>query len=232
MTCLENGSFVVAAGIQTCSDQNCDRRRKTENGAKSNAAGWLGNGLSRRFLFPEGRTYSPPPKCAAFWRWWYPDRVVPTQSGRALCEADFVLCGERRTMRAALLSSAQLSALSWTAHPGIVRDAAVHCAARHLLFAKPVKGWFCKSMGLRTTSYHIAKHLKNGVCRSGRSPDRPWREALIKTVMAAGVCGHYRKGGKVNGNLPPGGKGRQSRGGTVRLRSGSLSELFQDLQQL
>ena len=147
MTCLENGSFVVAAGIQTCSDQNCDRRRKTENGAKSNAAGWLGSRLSRQFLFPEGRTYSPPPKCAAFWRWWYPDRVVPTQSGRALCEADFVLCGERRTMRAELLSSVQLSVLSLTAHPGIVRDAAVHCAARHLLFAKPVTGRFSEIAG-------------------------------------------------------------------------------------
>ena len=200
--------FYSKINLKNTTDKSTTNDGNTQNDAKTNAAGWLESGLSRRFLFPEGRTYSPPLKCAAFWRWWYPDRVVPTQSGRALCEADFVLCGERRTMRAALLSSAQLSALSWTAHPGIVRDAAVHCAARHLLFAKPVKGRFCKSMGLRTTSYHIAKHLKNGVCRSGRSPDRPWREALIKTVMAAGVCGHYRKGGKVNGNLPPGGKGR------------------------
>ena len=31
----------------------------------------------------------------------------------------FVLCGERRTTRAPLLSSAQLSVLSWTAQPGI-----------------------------------------------------------------------------------------------------------------
>ena len=132
---------------EKCISQEYDERWKAQNDAKANAAGWLGSGLSRRFLFPEGRTYSPPPKCAAFWRWWYPDQVIPTQSGRALCEADFVLCGERRTMRAELLSSAQLSVLSLTAHPGIVRDATVHCAARHLLFAKPVTGRFSEIAG-------------------------------------------------------------------------------------
>lgn len=145
MTCLENGSFVVAAGIQTCSDQNCDRRRKTENGAKSNAAGWLESGLSRRFLFPEGRTYSPPPKCAAFWRWWYPDRVVPTQSGRALCEADFVLCGERRTMRAGHLSSA-VGGISVIARPARRLVVAICFSignAAHL-FAKSAAGRFGK----------------------------------------------------------------------------------------
>ena len=103
---------------KTSTEKNYDGRRKTKNGAKTNAAGWLRRGLSRRSLFPEGRTYSPPPKCAAFWRWWYPS----PKSGRALCEADAgccVPCEERRTMRASLLSSAQLSVLSWTAHPGI-----------------------------------------------------------------------------------------------------------------
>ena len=100
---------------KSSTERNYDERRKTKNGAKTNAAGWLGSGLFRRSLFPEGRTYSPPPKCAAFRRRWYPSRW----SGRALCEARlrfapvsegdagcFVLCGERRTFRALLLSSA------------------------------------------------------------------------------------------------------------------------------
>ena len=122
-----------------------DEKRKTVRNPTRRDGSKAGRPVG--LFFPEGRTYSPPPKCAAFWRWWYPDRVVPTQSGRALCEADFVLCGERRTMRAELLSSAQLSVLSLTAHPGIVRDAAVHCAARHLLFAKPVTGRFSEIAG-------------------------------------------------------------------------------------
>lgn len=51
---------------KTSTERNYDGRRKTKNGAKTNAAGWLRRGLSRRSLFPEGRTYSPPPKCTAF----------------------------------------------------------------------------------------------------------------------------------------------------------------------
>ena len=45
-------------------------------------------------------------------------------NGRAVRSArrtrgDCAFCGKRRTIRASFLSSAQLSVLSWTAHPGI-----------------------------------------------------------------------------------------------------------------
>ena len=55
----------------------------------------------------------------------------------------FVLCGERRTMRAMLLSSAQLSVLSWTAHPGIA-GMLRRFPSPDNCFAKSAAGRFCK----------------------------------------------------------------------------------------
>ena len=100
--------------------------------ARPHAGGWLGSGLPRRSLFPEGRTYSPPPKCCAFWRRWYPS----LRSGRALCEAD---AGAFRSLRRttddagkAPLVRAAVSAVMDSASRNC-RDAAAHCTARHLL---------------------------------------------------------------------------------------------------
>ena len=87
-------------------------------------------------------------------------------------------------MRASLLSSAQLSVLSWTAHPGIVRDAAAHCTARHLLLQNlPLAGF----ANLRADVLHpvVAGHL------TGHSAKR-----IFEMIMAAEVCGHYRRKGR------------------------------------
>ncbi len=85
-------------------------------------------------------------------------------------------------MRAPLLSSAQLSVLSGTAHPGIARDAAAHCTARHLLLPNlPLAGF----ANLRAGVLHpvVAADL------SGHSAKR-----IFETIMADVVIGHYKNG--------------------------------------
>ena len=100
---------------------------------------------------------------------------IPTK-GRAVrsprgTRGDCAFCGKRRTMRALLLSSAQLSVLSWTAHR----------TARHLLLQNLPPADFAN---LRADVLHpvVAGHL------TGHSAKR-----IFEMIMATEVCGHYRK---------------------------------------
>ena len=161
-----------------------DEKRKTVRNPTRRDGSKAGRPVG--LFFPEGRTYSPPPKCAAFWRWWYPtgwyppNRAVRSPRGNGVC----TFCGKHRTMRAALLASVQLSVLSLTAHPGIVRDAAVHCAARHLLFAKPVTGRFSKLAGRGFASGQLFRE-KVRITTAPLEPRNDEYERGIKTMKGS-----------------------------------------------
>lgn len=132
------------------------------------------------FFIPKGHTYSPPPKCDAFWRRWYPSQW----SGRALCEAD---AGRLRFLRKApddtcfvpLVRAAVGTVLDSASRD--FRDAAAHYAARHLLLQNlPAAGF----ANLQADVLHpvVAGHL------TGHSAKR-----IFEMIMATEVCGHYRK---------------------------------------
>ena len=169
------------------------------------------------FFFPKRRTYSPPPKCAAFWRRWYPFRW----SGRALSEGD---AGAFRSLRRttddagkAPLVRAAVGTVMDSASRNC-RGAAAHCAARHLLLQNlPLAGF--------ANGQAVGSHLASFYGR---------RDGLLRLLR--GLAGtntkekrNQRKEVTTYRNISFGSKGRQSWSGKVRLRSVCVFELLQDL---
>ena len=173
---------------KTSTERNYDGRRKTKNGAKTNAAGWLGNGLFRRSLFPEGRTYSPPPKCTAFWRRWYPDRVdIPpnraVRSPRGMRGALRSLRGAPDDAGKAPLVRAAGSAVMDSAS----RNCPGCCGALHRptsAFTKSVTDRFCKWAGHWFTSGQLLRE-KERIATAPSEPRNDKYERETKTTKGS-----------------------------------------------
>lgn len=150
---------------------------------------------------------------------WYPS----LRSGRALCEADCALCGERQTMPPSLRASVVIACAAGRRLPPHLHLCSKSLSPSGATCHPPAKTCHCTRHALRVRQLS----RRDGRCHPAPSIFFCMRQKKQKRLPAGS-----RKDVIHYGDLSPGSKGHKPWGGPLRLRGFRLSELFRHLQRL